>query len=185
MTTDDDRAARGIEELGKLIEHFGLDVVLAYMRHVQDNAEESVRRVIDALDDGAYRYEMDSGAVIDVGLKRYSVTRPTDFILPEDGVGLRIGDTPLAKEQAIARSQLDTEIQAQLAAQAVVQAAKANVEQAQLNIEWTKVTSLISGIAGLAQVQIGNQVGPTSVLTTVSQLDPLKAYFTVSEQQFT
>ena len=58
--------ARGIEELGKLIEHFGLDVVLAYMRHVQDNAEESVRRVIDALDDGAYRYEMDSGAVISV-----------------------------------------------------------------------------------------------------------------------
>ena len=52
MTTDDDRAARGIEELGKLIEHFGLDVVLAYMRHVQDNAEESVRRVIDALDYG-------------------------------------------------------------------------------------------------------------------------------------
>ena len=94
-------------------------------------------------------------------------------------------DTPLAKEQAIARSQLDTEIQAQLAAQAVVQAAKANVEQAQLNIEWTKVTSLISGIAGLAQVQIGNLVGPTSVLTSVSQVDPLKAYFTVSEQQFT
>jgi 5-oxoprolinase (ATP-hydrolysing) len=58
--------ARGIEELGKLIDHFGLDVVLAYMRHVQDNAEESVRRVIDALDDGAYRYEMDSGAVISV-----------------------------------------------------------------------------------------------------------------------
>ena len=58
--------ARGIDELGKMIEHFGLDVVLAYMRHVQDNAEESVRRVIDALDDGAYRYEMDSGAVISV-----------------------------------------------------------------------------------------------------------------------
>jgi membrane fusion protein (multidrug efflux system) len=94
-------------------------------------------------------------------------------------------DTPLAKERAIAQSQLDAEIQAQLAAQAVVQAAKANVEQAQLNIEWTKVTSLISGIAGLAQVQIGNLVGPTSVLTSVSQVDPLKAYFTVSEQQFT
>jgi 5-oxoprolinase (ATP-hydrolysing) len=56
--------ARGVEELGKLIEHFGLDVVLAYMGHVQDNAEESVRRVIDALDDGSYEYETDSGAVI-------------------------------------------------------------------------------------------------------------------------
>jgi RND family efflux transporter MFP subunit len=94
-------------------------------------------------------------------------------------------DTPLAKERAIAQSQLDTEIQAKLGAQAVVQAAKANVEQAQLNIEWTKVTSLVSGIAGIAQVQIGNLVGPSSVLTSVSQVDPIKAYFTVSEQQFT
>lgn len=93
-------------------------------------------------------------------------------------------DTPLAQERAIAQSQLDTEIQAKLAAQAVVLAAKANVEQAELNMEWTRVTSLISGIAGIAQVQIGNLVGPTSVLTTVSQVDPIKAYFTVSEQEF-
>jgi RND family efflux transporter MFP subunit len=93
-------------------------------------------------------------------------------------------DTPLANERAIARSQLDTEIQARLAAQAVVQAAKANVEQAQLNIEWTRVTSLVSGIAGIAQVQIGNLVGPSSVLTSVSQSDPIRAYFSVSEQVF-
>jgi 5-oxoprolinase (ATP-hydrolysing) len=58
--------AKGVEEVGKMIDHFGLDVVQAYMRHVQDNAEEAVRRVIDALGDGAYRYEMDSGAVISV-----------------------------------------------------------------------------------------------------------------------
>ena len=63
---------RGVEEVGKMIDHFGLDVVRAYMRHVQDNAEEAVRRVIDALDDGAYRYELDSGAVISV---RISVDR--------------------------------------------------------------------------------------------------------------
>ena len=94
-------------------------------------------------------------------------------------------DTPLAQARAIAQSQLDTEIQAKLGAQATVEAAKANVEQAELNIEWTKVTSLVDGIAGIAQVQIGNLVGPTSVLTTVSQVDPIKAYFTVSEQQFT
>ncbi|MGH3450487.1 MAG: hydantoinase B/oxoprolinase family protein, partial [Haloechinothrix sp.] len=58
--------AKGAEEVGKMIDHFGLDVVQAYMRHVQDNAEEAVRRVIDALEDGSYRYEMDSGAVIAV-----------------------------------------------------------------------------------------------------------------------
>ena len=94
-------------------------------------------------------------------------------------------DTPLAQARAIAQSQLDTEIQAKLGTQAEVQAAKANVEQAQLNMEFTKVTSLVSGIAGIAQVQIGNLVGPNSVLTSVSQVDPIKAYFTVSEQEFT
>lgn len=94
-------------------------------------------------------------------------------------------DTPLAQARAIAQSQLDTEIQAKLGAQAQVLAAKANVEQAQLNLEWTKVTSLVTGIAGIAQVQIGNLVSPSSVLTSVSQVDPIKAYFTVSEQEFT
>lgn len=94
-------------------------------------------------------------------------------------------DTPLAQARAIAQSQLDTEIQARLGAQATVQAARANVEQAQLSLEWTRVTSLVSGIAGIAQVQIGNLVGPSSVLTSVSQVDPIRAYFTVSEQEFT
>src|SRR5713226_7155672 len=94
-------------------------------------------------------------------------------------------DTPLAQARAIAQSQLDTEIQARLGAQALVMAAKANVEQAELNVEWTRVTSLIGGIAGIAQVQIGNLVGPSSVLTSVSQVDPIKAFITVSEQEFT
>jgi RND family efflux transporter MFP subunit len=94
-------------------------------------------------------------------------------------------DTPLAQARAIAQSQLDTEIQAKLGAQATVLAAKANVEQAELNVEFTRVTSLVTGIAGIALVQIGGLVGPSSVLTSVSQVDPIKAYFTVSEQDFT
>ena len=49
-----------------MVDHFGLDVVQAYMRHVQDNAEESVRRVITALNDGAFEYALDNGAVIQV-----------------------------------------------------------------------------------------------------------------------
>src|SRR5262245_9878552 len=93
-------------------------------------------------------------------------------------------DTPLAEARAIAQSQLDTEIQAKLGAQASVLAAKANVEQAELNLEFTKVTSLVGGVAGIARVQIGNLVGPTSTLTSVSQVNPIKAYFTVSEQVF-
>jgi membrane fusion protein (multidrug efflux system) len=94
-------------------------------------------------------------------------------------------DTPLAQARAIAQSQLDNEKQAELGAKASVQAAQAIVEQAALNLEFTKVTSLVNGIAGIAQMQIGNLVGPTSVLTSVSQVDPIKAYFTVSEQEFT
>jgi 5-oxoprolinase (ATP-hydrolysing) len=58
--------AKGVEEVTKMIDLFGLDVVQAYMRHVQDNAEAAVRRVVDTLSDGAYRYEMDSGAIIAV-----------------------------------------------------------------------------------------------------------------------
>ncbi len=60
--------AKGAEELGKMVAHFGLPVVRAYMRHVQDNAEEAVRRVVGALKAGRYEYEMDSGAVIRVAI---------------------------------------------------------------------------------------------------------------------
>ncbi|MET9409377.1 hydantoinase B/oxoprolinase family protein [Streptomyces sp. NPDC002935] len=57
---------KGVDEVGRMIEDFGLDVVQAYMKHVQDNAEEAVRRVIDTLQDGEFAYETDSGAVIRV-----------------------------------------------------------------------------------------------------------------------
>ncbi|MGV9645090.1 hydantoinase B/oxoprolinase family protein [Streptomyces sp. NPDC003514] len=60
---------KGADEVARMIDDFGLDVVQAYMRHVQDNAEEAVRRVIDALDDGEYAYETDSGAVIRVRVR--------------------------------------------------------------------------------------------------------------------
>jgi len=93
-------------------------------------------------------------------------------------------DTPLAEARAIAKSQLDNEIQAKLGAQAAVESGRAAVEQAELNLEFTKVTSLVDGIAGIAQVQIGNLVGPNSILTSVSQVDPIKAYFPISEHEY-
>jgi 5-oxoprolinase (ATP-hydrolysing) len=61
--------AKGAAELGKMVAHFSLPVVRAYMRHVQDNAEEAVRRVLTALKDGEFAYEMDSGAVIRVSIR--------------------------------------------------------------------------------------------------------------------
>ncbi|MEQ5776791.1 hydantoinase B/oxoprolinase family protein [Thalassospira sp. NFXS8] len=57
---------KGVQELRKMVDHFGLDVVHAYMKHVQDNAEESVRRVLEGLNDGEFSYEMDNGAVVRV-----------------------------------------------------------------------------------------------------------------------
>ena len=93
-------------------------------------------------------------------------------------------DTPLAKERAIAQSQLDNDIQANRAAQAAVKAAEAQAEQARLNLEFTDVKSLVDGVSGIAQVQIGNLVNPTTVLTSVSQVNPIKAYFSISEQEY-
>ncbi len=100
-------------------------------------------------------------------------------------------DTPLAQAHAIAQSQLDTDIQSQRqnealikSAQASIEAAQANAATAQLNVGFTQVRSLIDGIAGIANTQIGNLVSQTSVLTTVSQVDPIKVYFSISEQEY-
>jgi RND family efflux transporter MFP subunit len=93
-------------------------------------------------------------------------------------------DTPLVAKKAIPMEKLDAEIQAKVAAAAAVASAKAAVERAALDLEWTKVTSQVDGVAGIAEVQIGNLVGPNSHLTSVSQVNPIKVYFPVSEQQY-
>ena len=93
--------------------------------------------------------------------------------------------TPLVKHNAISQEELDDAVQANLAAKASVEAAKATAAQSQLNLDFTDVTSLIDGIAGTAQAQIGDLVGPGSgVLTTVSTLDPMRVYFSISEQSY-
>ncbi|AJC20332.1 hydantoinase B/oxoprolinase family protein [Pandoraea pulmonicola] len=66
---------KGVDELRRMVKEFGRDVVLAYMGHVQDNAEAAVRRVIGALADGHYRYALDNGAVIEVAIRVDSETR--------------------------------------------------------------------------------------------------------------
>jgi membrane fusion protein (multidrug efflux system) len=98
---------------------------------------------------------------------------------------------PLAKEQAVTQQDLDNAVQANLAAQAQVRAAKAQIDgakaqvaAAELNLGFTKIVSLIDGIAGVAQAQIGDLVGPTTLLTTVSTVDPIKVYFPVSERGY-
>ena len=91
--------------------------------------------------------------------------------------------TPLAKTQAVSQEQLDDAVQANLMAKAAVVADKAAVETARLNLGFTRITSPVDGVAGVAQAQIGDLVGPnTAVLTTVSTVNPIRAYFNISEQ---
>ena len=72
---------KGVQELMRMVEHFGLKVVHAYMRHVQDNAEESVRRVLDVLSDGEFCYEMDDGhrVCVKITLQREARRATIDF----------------------------------------------------------------------------------------------------------
>jgi membrane fusion protein (multidrug efflux system) len=93
--------------------------------------------------------------------------------------------TPLAKDKAISQQQLDDSVQSLNAAQAAIKADQATIENATLNLGFTKIISPVDGLAGLAQVQIGDLVGPSSaVLTTVSALNPMKVYFQVNEQSY-
>ncbi len=100
-------------------------------------------------------------------------------------------DTPLAAAHAIAQSQLDNDVQTRAQQQASVQtsqasieAAEAAVETAELSLGFAKVRSLLDGIAGVANTQIGNLVSQTTVLTTVSQVNPIKAYFSIAEREY-
>src|SRR5215467_15520560 len=114
--------------------------------------------------------------------------------------------TPLAKQKAITDQELDNAVESNHAAKAQVEAARAGVEtakaaivaaraaveaaraavaKAELDLGFTRITSPIDGIAGIAQAQVGNLINPTSgALTTVSTVDPIKVYFTLSEQEY-
>ncbi|MFZ0296874.1 MAG: efflux RND transporter periplasmic adaptor subunit [Candidatus Sulfotelmatobacter sp.] len=93
-------------------------------------------------------------------------------------------DVPEAEAHAIPQSQLDTDTQSLLGAKALVEADQAALEQAALNLGYTRVVSLIDGIAGITTVQVGNLVGQSTVLTAVSQVNPIKVYFPISEQEY-
>jgi membrane fusion protein, multidrug efflux system len=93
---------------------------------------------------------------------------------------------PLAAQNAVSQKDLDDAIAAEQSAQASVQSAKATFDKAALDLSFTKITSPIDGIAGIAKAQIGNLLGPGQIeeLTTVSTVNPIKAYVAVSEQEY-
>ena len=92
--------------------------------------------------------------------------------------------TPLEAKGAVSREELDDAIQAARGAKAQVDAAAAAVETAQLNLGWTHVYAPIDGVAGIAPVQIGDLVTSATLLTTISQLDPIKVTFPISEREY-
>jgi membrane fusion protein (multidrug efflux system) len=93
-------------------------------------------------------------------------------------------DTPLAVQKAIPQKQLDDDLSNQTWAKAELAAKKAAQEQAELNLGWTKVYSPVEGVAGVANSQVGDLVGSTTKMATVSKIDPIWAYFNISESLY-
>ena len=145
-----------------------------YARHYKEGAEIKAGDLMFTIDPREYQVALDQAmgnlaqAEANLGKTQLDVARYT----------------PLAKEGAISQQELDNAIQAHQANRALVEAARASVEQAKLNLGWTKVISPIDGIAGISVAQIGNLVTPNTELTTVSQVDPIKVYYPISEREY-
>ena len=92
--------------------------------------------------------------------------------------------TPLAAQKAVSQQELDDAITQERTAQANVEATQAALEKAQLNLGWTKVVSPIGGIAGIAKSQVGQLINSQTVMTTISQVNPIKVYFNPSELEY-
>ena len=93
-------------------------------------------------------------------------------------------DTPLAKEGAISQKELDDSIQQHAGAKGALATAKAAVEQAKLNLSWTRIAAPIDGVVGISKAQIGDLIDVNTELTSISTLDPIRVYFPVSEQEY-
>jgi membrane fusion protein, multidrug efflux system len=93
---------------------------------------------------------------------------------------------PLAAKNAVSQKDLDDATGSELSSRSSVETAQAALENAQLNLSFTKITSPVDGIAGIAKTQLGNLVGPSSTqeLTTVSSVNPIKAFINVSEREY-
>jgi membrane fusion protein, multidrug efflux system len=103
--------------------------------------------------------------------------------LERSNINVRIYE-PLAKKGAVSQLEYLDAVQKQKGNEAAVAAAKGALQQAKLNLDWTRVTSLIGGVGGISQAKVGDLVSPSSVLTVVATLDPIKVEFPISEQEY-
>ena len=144
------------------------------------------------------KIDYNQGTVVDSGTLLFQID-PREFKAELDSAKGQLGEAkanlakrkthvdryrPLAAQGAVSQQEFDDSVQNMLSAEAGLLTAQARVEQARLNLGWTKITSPIEGVAGIAQAQIGDLVGPESTLTTVSQLNPIKVNFPVSEKAY-
>jgi len=144
------------------------------------------------------KIDYNQGTVVDSGTLLFEID-PREFKAELDSAKGQLGEAkanlakrkthvdryrPLAAQGAVSQQEFDDSVQNMLSAEAGLLTAQARVEQARLNLGWTKITSPIEGVAGIAQAQIGDLVGPESTLTTVSQLNPIKVNFPVSEKAY-
>jgi len=92
--------------------------------------------------------------------------------------------TPLAAQKAISQQELDNALAAEREAAASADSARATLDQAQLNLDWTRVAAPITGVAGIALAQVGDLVNPQTLMTSISQVDPIKVHFNISEKEY-
>ena len=140
----------------------------------QDGAFVKVGQLLFEIDDRSYKAALDE-ALGDLARQRATLRKYQLDVAR---------DTPLAARGAVSRQELDDSVQAARASEAQVQAAEAAVEKARLNLGWTRVYSPIDGLAGIAPVQLGDLVTPTTLLTTVSQIDPMKVTAPITEREY-
>jgi membrane fusion protein (multidrug efflux system) len=143
-------------------------------QNYKDGEQVHTGQLLFQIDDREYKAALDQ-AIGDLGQKQADYKKNQ-----QDLARYR----PLYDQQVISRQDFDHVNQNTRASGAAVASAEAAVETARLNEQWTQVNSPINGIAGIAKTQVGNLVSPSSLLTTVSQLDPIKVEFPISEREY-
>jgi RND family efflux transporter MFP subunit len=143
-------------------------------QNYKDGDHVHAGQLLFQIDDREYRAALDQ-ALADLGQKE------ADYKKNQQDLARYL---PLYNQQVISKQDFDHVNQNTRASAAAAQSAQAAVETAKLNEQWTQVNSPIEGIAAIATTQVGNLVNPSSLLTTVSQLDPIKVTFPISEREY-
>jgi RND family efflux transporter MFP subunit len=143
-------------------------------QNYKDGDHVRAGQLLFQIDDREYKAALDQ-AIGDLGQKQADYKRNAQDLSRYK---------PLYDQQVISKQDFDHVDQNTRASKAAVASSQAAVETAELNEKWTQVNSPIDGIAGIAKTQVGNLVSPTSLLTSISQLDPIKVEFPISEREY-